>query len=303
MKRYSSIFFAVILVFSGCRHTEVREPSARPRAIVTAVSFRSGEMTEELPLQAQSVYLVRNSVNAPVNCFVRQVFISPGNTVTSGQVLFEIATRERNATEKTLPPGDSTFRDFGLILIRASGEGIISSVSCHVGDFISEGSQMCQISPGNSFAFKLHVPFEYNSLVKTGGNCKIEMTDGRVISGIIDRELDQMSLSGQTRQYIVKPLTAGFIPENLLATIKITIKKIQSNQILPAGCVLSDEMMQNFWVMKLINDSVAVRINVKTGLRNRDEIEITEPLFKSGDLILSSGNYGLADTALVKIEM
>jgi hypothetical protein len=61
-------------------------------------------------------------------------------------------------------------------------------------------------------------------------------------------------------------------------------------------------MMQNFWVMKLINDTTAIKINVKVGLKNKDEVEITDPLFIPTDRILSQGNYGLSDTALVNVE-
>jgi hypothetical protein len=128
------------------------------------------------------------------------------------------------------------------------------------------------------------------------------MANGKIYSGIINKELAQMSFSGQTIQYLVKPVTNEFIPENLLAIIEITIRNIKSNQILPLECLLSDEMMQNFWIMKLINDSVAVKVKVKPGLKNKKEVEIIDPIFNSSDLILSSGNYGLNDTALVRIQ-
>ena len=110
-----------------------------------------------------------------------------------------------------------------------------------------------------------------------------------------------MSLNGQTRQYLVKPSVSTFIPENLLATVKITTKTTNSLQLLPVSCVLTDEMMQNFWVMKLINDSTAIKVNVKTGLKNKDEVEISEPVFSPADRILSQGNYGISDTALVNV--
>jgi len=36
-------------------------------------------------------------------------------------------------------------------------------------------------------------------------------------------------------------------------------------------------------------------------LKNKDEIEISEPNFSPTDRILSQGNYGLSDTALVNV--
>jgi len=59
--------------------------------------------------------------------------------------------------------------------------------------------------------------------------------------------------------------------------------------------------MEHFWVMKLISDSVAVKIPVTTGLSSGTDIEVTSPVFTSSDRFLSSGNYGLGDTVKVVI--
>ena len=66
-------------------------------------------------------------------------------------------------------------------------------------------------------------------------------------------------------------------------------------------CILADEVMKNFWVMKLVNDSVAVKIPVETGINGTDSIEVVSPVFGATDRILTSGNYGLGDTAIVRI--
>jgi hypothetical protein len=53
--------------------------------------------------------------------------------------------------------------------------------------------------------------------------------------------------------------------------------------------------------MKLINDSTAVKVPVTTGIIDKDNVQIKMPVFKDTDLFLSSGNYGLGDTANVKV--
>jgi hypothetical protein len=53
--------------------------------------------------------------------------------------------------------------------------------------------------------------------------------------------------------------------------------------------------------MKLINDSTAIKTPVTIGNSNNGTIEIKEPQFTSEDRIITEGNYGLPDTALVKI--
>jgi hypothetical protein len=71
---------------------------------------------------------------------------------------------------------------------------------------------------------------------------------------------------------------------------------------LPKNSVLSNETQSEFWVMKMINDTIAVKVPVKKGLESGDSVEIVSPEFSPKDKILLSGNYGLPDTALVTVQ-
>ena len=42
---------------------------------------------------------------------------------------------------------------------------------------------------------------------------------------------------------------------------------------------LGDETQTEFWVMKVLNDSTAVKVLVKKGIENYNEIEIIDPQF------------------------
>jgi hypothetical protein len=130
--------------------------------------------------------------------------------------------------------------------------------------------------------------------------CGILLPDNRRIKGTITAKLATMNALAQTELFIVKPTDEMLLPEGLIATVSIPISVKKDAQTLPKSCILTDEVMRNFWVMKLINDSTAVKINVSVGLKNNETIEILEPVFAPTDRILSKGNYGLADTVLVQ---
>jgi hypothetical protein len=53
--------------------------------------------------------------------------------------------------------------------------------------------------------------------------------------------------------------------------------------------------------MRLIDDSTAAKVPVTKGLEINDKIEILSPKFSASDKFLLTGNYGLADTARIKI--
>ena len=53
--------------------------------------------------------------------------------------------------------------------------------------------------------------------------------------------------------------------------------------------------------MKLINPTTAIKVPVTRGIESDDRVEILSPKFASGDKIIITGNYGLPDTAKVKV--
>jgi hypothetical protein len=65
--------------------------------------------------------------------------------------------------------------------------------------------------------------------------------------------------------------------------------------------VLTNETVDNFWVMKLINDSTAVKVPIVKGISTDTHVEILSPKFAKDDKLVNSGNYGLPDTTYVKI--
>jgi hypothetical protein len=65
--------------------------------------------------------------------------------------------------------------------------------------------------------------------------------------------------------------------------------------------VLTDEAQTTFWVMQLRDATTAVKVPVVKGVETGDRVEIISPQLQVGDTIVLSGNYGLPDTANVKI--
>jgi hypothetical protein len=68
------------------------------------------------------------------------------------------------------------------------------------------------------------------------------------------------------------------------------------------NAIQTDELQQEFWLMKLVHDSIAVRVPVKLGLRNSDFTEIILPSISINDTIINAGAYELADSSLVIIK-
>jgi multidrug efflux pump subunit AcrA (membrane-fusion protein) len=188
-----------------------------------------------------------------------------------------------------------------LINITSHNGGVVNSISYRRGDYVQEGDEMAVVAEQNSLVFILEVPFELNSYIEKNRNCTILLPDNKQIDGTITEKLPEMEMQSQTVRYIVKPSSTGILPANLIASITLIKSKNEKALILPKKAVLSNETQTEFWVMKLINDTTAIKVVIEKGVENNDEVEITKPEFIISDRIILTGNYGLADTARVAI--
>jgi len=295
-------FLTCLIILSCKTKKEEAEVEIKPVAQVKFTSISYKNMEEHAILTATTVYLQRSQVNAPIAGYITNVQIKYGDAVSKGQVLYEMETRERTALGNTVVNEDSTLKNFGKILIKAPANGIITAIDRQqTGEYVMEGNPFCTITQSGDLAFQLNVPYEYHSIVQRNNYCTIVLPDKSQVEGKIIKPLSSLNTTAQTQQYLVKPLKNIFLPEGLVATVLLTISSKPNTQVLAKGAVLSDELMKNFWIMKLVNDTTAVKIDIIAGIRNTKEVEVVSPKLNADDRILSEGNYGLADTALVKI--
>ena len=306
MTKNTFLFLLLLLPFSGlsCRRVqpEETETTATPHTPVEVTLVKSGSIEEPVSLMATSVYLKRNTVTAPIPAFITTVYVKLGDRVARGKVLYELESKERRALGKDISQLDTALTGFGRILVRASASGIISTLDKQQpGDYVLEGTQLCTIAESGDIAFQVNVPFEYAIFTQPGKACTLVFPDNTEHQAIFTQLLSGMNLTAQTETMLAKSKENLALPENLIVQVRVGKGSKESKQILPKSCILSDEMMKEFWVMKLINDSTAVKIPVTMGNKNVQETEVLTPLFKPGDKIIFNGNYGLPDTALIKI--
>jgi len=288
-----------IIVVTGCKQAKDNsEKAVRSRIPVTVTSVRTGQMTTYLELSATSVFLLKAAIKAPVTGYVDKMLINQGDAIEKNQLLFTIITKEASAIkDDSLHSPDFS----GLVNVKAATAGLISIIEHPKGDYVAEGDQLCQIIVPGSLVFILDVPFELSGFVRLNTPCEIALPDSRIIKGIIKSSFPSLAGSSQTERYIVRLAEPVTLPENLMGKIRIVKESVKAAASFPKSCILTDETMQNFWVMKLINDSTAVKVPVNTGISEGEYVQITRPVFTASDLFLSSGNYGLGDTVYVKV--
>lgn len=297
------LFFAVILFSTGCKGKDTTEEVVqKPKVPVEVTKMGSGFVSDNLELFATTVYLKRNTIRAPIPAYITAVHVKLGDRVSPGQVLYELESKERKALGNTPVQFDSSLAGYGKIKVKSTGYGVVSAIDRQqAGDYVLEGTSLCTIATTSGMAFQVNVPFEFVNYTRTGNRCTIVLPDNSKHPAVFTTPLAAMNVSAQTQSILAKTSDGLVLPEGLIAKVLVSKGAGNSSQVLPKASVLSDEMMQKFWIMKLVNDSTAVKVPVIVGNKNKDEIEVLSPQFTANDRILTNGNYGLADTALVQV--
>ena len=299
------VIFICAFTVGGCVNAPQKDDSTvKAKVSVEVVGLTTGIVKNELTLFANTIYLKRNVVTVPIPAFITQVYIKLGDPVKQDQVLYQLETKERRALGSRAVMPDSGSTAFGLIVVKAPASGIISTLDKQqIGDYVLEGGQLCTIAESNALAFAVNVPFEFREFAKAGMKCSFVLPDNSIQAATFTTPLTTMNALAQTQTILAKSDDARFLPENLIVKVLVSKSADRPQQVLPKECVLSDEMLEKFWVMELINDTTAVRVDVTLGNRNRQLVEIVSPSFKPDAKFLISGNYGLPDTAFVKTKV
>jgi multidrug efflux pump subunit AcrA (membrane-fusion protein) len=304
MKKISLYFLILGAILSSCQSKKTEETIIEEEqetiTPVTVTSIATETMDEYIELNATSTFLQQGFVKASANGYVQSVNAQVGKMVSSQQRVFVLKTKEAQSIGNAINALDSTFKFFGIINIKAGTTGYISEINHEPGDYVQEGEQLAVVNDVNSFVFILNLPYELRQYVMNKDFVELLLPDGKKMMARIASAMPIVDSASQTQNIILK-VNEKNLPINLIGKVRV-IKTEKINAVsLPKQSVLSDETQTNFWVMKLIDDSTAAKVPVTKGLAINDRIEIISPKFLTSDKFLLTGNYGLADTARIKI--
>ena len=291
--KYQIALLSLILSLGGCGQKGASNENIqeeKPRTAVTLTRTTYGKIEKEIVLSATTVYQSKSVVSAPIPAFVTEVSVQPGTRVKSGQVLYRMESKEQHV----LGNGSHTS-------IEAGCNGIVLDVQQQTGSYVAEGATLCTIAETGSLVFEINVPYEQQRYAYNGSRCTLELPDGTRLPATVHAPLATMNTVSQSERVIARAKTP-FLPEGMNVKAVFTSGHSTENTlVLPKSAVQSDEMLTEYWVMKLSGDSTAVRVPVEVGNSNASEMEIKSDALSPQDHIILTGGYGLEDGAKITI--
>jgi multidrug efflux pump subunit AcrA (membrane-fusion protein) len=301
-----SLLFLFAYTLHACKNKsdDTADEDVSPENAVTPVSITHpthSNINETVELNATSAFTLKTFVKANTVGYLETSGIQLGDYVTKGQTLFTIKTKEAVALGNTINNLDTSLHFEGVTKIKSPISGYVTQLTNTAGSYVQDGEQLAEITDKSSFAFLLDVPYELKPYLPQNKILLLHLSDSTVLDGHIESALPTLDSIAQTQRYIIKVNTDKLIPENLIAKVELLKQQLTNVTLLPKAAVLSNEEQTEFWIMKLLNDSVAVKTDIKKGIENKDSIQVVEPLLSDSDKIVLTGNYGLSDTAKISI--
>ncbi len=295
--------FTITFTLTACKQKEVApEESPQPvKTKVTIVQPVQQSLTDYLQLNANTVFQKKVVVRANITGYIIALPWKVGDRIVSGAVFCTIKTKEQDAL-KNIDQREPSLNQFQQpIKIVTSARGFITAVNYIQGDFVNEGDILATITEPSSLVLSVNVPYEYNRYVYNGRSCEVQFPDGKKINAAITLSIPVIDAASQTQQFFIHLPINQQLPENMNLLVRIPMKQKINAICLPLEAIQTNETQDEFWVMKLANDSLAVRVPITVGSQNDSLKEVVSGVGLK-DKIIVQGGYRLADSSLVSIE-
>lgn len=306
MKADKHFFCLVILIiaFTSCKNHVDKQPAEEISKVqVSTTPVELGNISDFVLLNGRTVILGKSLVISPIGGYVKSISVQLGDVVNANDLLFEIQTRESKILENITPDTNTFTGQSGISRVLSPATGLVSELNINTsGLYVTEGSQLCTIISNRASIVQVNVPFNEIKWLKVGQLCNIKLPDSTYLEGNISKIMPVIDESAQTQNVLINLMSNRPLPENMNVVVKLLRSVHKDVMLIPKTALFTNETQQQFWVMKLDHDSVAVKIPVSKGLEEGNKVEISASALSAKDILITEGGYELPDNAIVKVQ-
>ena len=293
--------FLVILAFTSCKKKAQAVSEKKAPINVVAVEVQENDIKEYLTFNGVTQYQKKENIRSNVTGYMSWMKFNIGDNIRNGQTFASIRTKEQDALKEAVKIDSSLGKFINPITIRSNATGVITTLNITTNDYVAEGDILATVVQPKSLVVQVNVPFEYEDAVAVGTLCEIILQNEASITAKITGTLPNIDPVAQSQTFIIA-LPDVELPENLNVQVKTIYKEDTTAMTIPKKALQTNELLTDFWVMKVINDSVALKQHVTPLLRNDSLVQIQSGGLNINDLVITEGAYQMQDSTIVSIK-
>jgi multidrug efflux pump subunit AcrA (membrane-fusion protein) len=297
MLRFSgAVFFFLI----ACRTQNIDKEAgivSRSDVMVTHPVIKDVGVFEEF--QGVTRYMQTIGIRAHVTGIISKVNVSLSDRISAKQCLFEIKPHEAFLLESSNVNNEFIISSTDSVFAYISG--IVNQINVQPGDFVQESDLLASCVDQHSLRVIVSVPLETEVMKVQNKPCTALFPDGSILSGTIGTILPTANETSQTNAFYALFEGMSSIPENIHVKVKVLTGSVKDGIFLPTGAVYGNEEQSLFWVLKIKDDTIALRVPVQKGIKDVGLVQVSGTGINISDRFVYDGGYAISDSALVNI--
>lgn len=300
---FISIFTTLLIItmLSACKKNISPVSNKKAAIEVTAVPVNRQVIKEYLTFNGVTVYQRKEDIRANVTGYISGMRFKIGDKINIGQVFAYVRTKEQDALRDAVKIDSSLAKFISPITIRSNATGVIKSLNINTNDYVAEGDIIASVVQPKSLVVQVNVPYEYEDDVQMDANCEVLLPNGEILNAKITDVLPTVDPVSQAQTFLINLPDAEDLPENLNVQVKLVQKESSNSLSIPKKALQTNELLTEYWVMKVVNDSLALKTKVIPGLKNDSIIQIEAGDIRINDLVIRDGAYQMQDSTIVKV--
>ncbi len=301
-KQYSKYMVAILLItcFIACKKKVEAVSEKKAPINVTVVRVQQNDIKEYLTFNGVTQYQKKENIRSNVTGYISWMKYKIGDRINIGQAFASVITKEQDALKEAVKIDSSLGKFIRPITISSNVTGVFTVLNVTLNDYVAEGDVLATILQPKSLVVQVNVPYEYGNAIKIGSSCEIILQNGELLNAKVTGTLPTIDPVAQSQVFLIA-LPSGNLPENLNVQIRTIYKEDTTAMTIPKKALQTNELLTKFWVMKVVNDSLALKLQVTTLLKNDSLVQIKSEGIKVNDLVITKGGYQMQDSTIVSI--
>ena len=297
-----SISLIGLVLLSGCRNNTPSSSVKKPAIEVRAAKVTLQEMKEYLTFNGVTVFQSKEDIRANVTGYISSMPFKIGNKIRSGQVFAYVRTKEQDALRDAVKIDSSLAKFISPITIKSNATGVIKSLNVNTNDYVAEGDVLASVVQPGSLVVQANVPYEYEGDVQLDVTCEVLLPNGETRGAKVTDIMPTVDAVSQSQTFLINLLDPEDLPENLNVQVRLVHKENLKALTIPKKALQTNELLTEYWVMKVVNDSLALKTQVVPGIKNDSLIQIQSANINLNDRVITSGAYQMQDSTLIKVQ-
>ncbi len=293
-------------VFSSCSPKQQAQQQA-PQVEVKAVQVARGDVNHLIQATGRVDVLKKVEINSPVEGVVTELLVKEGDFVKRGGIVAKLRPIEAEAAVRgsTAISGvkKQYFLRLGILSLTSPFNGYVSKRYVSSNALVQANAPIVAVEDLSSTYLHVDLPSLYLEQVKIGDTVLIhflsfpdDVFNGRIatINPTVSQETQTVALN------VSFPNKSQEIKDGMFAVVDIVSNTHTNTLVVPKDAILFDPDTGREYIMVVGQDSIARDVTVKTGYEEDGKVEILSGL-NQGQLVITQGNYALADGTAVKV--